>query len=130
MAKRKPGVREMSQWQDVERRLARVRKFAGWMDDKFALPGTRVRFGLDTLVGLLPGVGDAATAVVGLWLIGEAFRMKASTGVLIRMCGNVLIDATLGAVPIAGDLFDWYWKSNRRNAVLLEKHLNKRVAGP
>ncbi len=120
----------MSQWKDVERRLARVRKFAGLMDDKFALPGTRIRFGLDTLVGLLPGVGDAATAVVGLWLIGEAFRMKASTGVLIRMCGNVLIDATLGAVPIAGDLFDWYWKSNRRNAVLLEKHLKKRVADP
>ncbi|QDV83517.1 hypothetical protein TBK1r_24590 [Stieleria magnilauensis] len=120
----------MSQWKDVERRLARVRTFAGLMDDKFALPGTRIRFGLDTLVGLLPGVGDAATAVVGLWLIGEAFRMKASTGVLIRMCGNVLIDATLGAVPIAGDLFDWYWKSNRRNAVLLEKHLQKRVADP
>ncbi|WP_419581256.1 DUF4112 domain-containing protein [Stieleria magnilauensis] len=130
MAIRQPGVREMSQWKDVERRLARVRTFAGLMDDKFALPGTRIRFGLDTLVGLLPGVGDAATAVVGLWLIGEAFRMKASTGVLIRMCGNVLIDATLGAVPIAGDLFDWYWKSNRRNAVLLEKHLQKRVADP
>lgn len=130
MAIRQPGVREMSQWKDVERRLVRVRKFAGLMDDKFALPGTGIRFGLDTLVGLLPGVGDAATAVVGLWLIGEAIRMKASTGVLIRMCGNVLIDATLGAVPIAGDLFDWYWKSNRRNAVLLEKHLQKRVADP
>ncbi len=119
----------MSQWEDVQRRLERVGKFAGLMDDKFALPGTRLRFGLDSLLGLLPGVGDAATAAMGVWLIAEAARMKVPKGVLVRMCGNWLVDATLGSVPIAGDLFDLYWKSNRRNAVLLEKHLKKRAGG-
>ena len=116
----------MSQWEEVERRLQRVRRFAGMMDDKYALPGTRIRFGLDSLVGLLPGAGDAATAIAGLWLIAEAFQLKASYGVLIRMCVNLLLDSTLGAIPIVGDVFDLFWKSNRRNAEMLERFLKQR----
>lgn len=116
---------DMSQWNDVERRLNRVRRVAGLMDDKFAIPGTRIRFGLDSLVGLVPGVGDAATSVAGLWLVVEAARLKTPRGILLRMCLNLFVDSTLGAVPLAGDVFDLYWKSNRRNAVLLEKFLQQ-----
>lgn len=116
----------MSQWTDVERRVERVRRFAALLDDKYAVPGTRLRFGLDSLVGLVPGVGDAATAIAGLWLIAEARRLRVSRGVLVRMCMNLLVDSTLGAVPVAGDVFDLYWKSNRRNAELLERYLKQR----
>lgn len=93
------------------------------MDDQFRIPGTRVRFGIDSLIGLLPGIGDAVTTVAGLWLISEAIRLKVPRRVLVRMLVNLGIDSTVGAVPLAGDLFDVYWKSNRRNAELLEKTL-------
>lgn len=118
--------RAKSQWNDVEQRLKRVQKFAQLMDDRFAVPGTRLRFGMDSLVGLIPGAGDAATAVAGIWLIVEAARLNASRGILLRMCFNLFVDSTLGAVPIAGDLFDVYWKSNRRNAELLQRFLEQR----
>lgn len=119
----------MSQWKDVERRLARVHRFAKTMDDQFAIPGTRIRFGVDSLLGLLPGVGDLATAIAGIWLIGEAARLKVPRMILLRMCFNWLIDSTFGSIPIAGDLFDVYWKSNRRNAELLQKHLESKSGG-
>ena len=118
----------MEQWKDVERRLERVRKFAGMMDDNFSVPGTKIRFGIDSVVGLFPGVGDFAMAVAGLWLVGEAYRLKVSWIVLIQMIINVVVDSTLGAIPIVGDVFDVYWKSNRRNADLLEKFLRDRSA--
>lgn len=116
----------MAQWNDVQRRLERIRKLAGMMDDKYSIPGTRIRFGLDSLIGLVPGIGDFATAAAGFWLIVEAFRLKASWGVLIRMLLNFSVDSIVGLIPIAGDLFDVYWKSNRRNADLLEKFLRDR----
>ncbi len=93
------------------------------MDDQFHLPGTRIRFGIDSLVGLLPVAGDAVTTVAGLWLIAEAVRMNVPRGVLLRMLINLGVDSTLGSVPLVGDLFDVYWKSNRRNADLLEQFL-------
>ncbi len=96
---------------------------AEFMDDKFVVPGTRIRFGMDSLIGLLPGVGDAATAVAGIWLIIEGARLGVPFWTLIRMLMNLGVDVTVGSIPVLGDLFDVYWKSNRRNANLLEKHL-------
>lgn len=116
----------MTQWTDVERRLERIRKMASMMDDKYSVPGTKIRFGIDSLVGLIPGIGDLATAAAGLWLIAEAYRLKASWGVLIRMLFNFTVDSILGLIPIIGDVFDVYWKSNRRNAILLENFLRAR----
>jgi hypothetical protein len=121
-------MKETAPWDEIERRLERVRKFAGMMDDRFSIPGTRIRFGIDSMVGLLPGVGDFATAVAGLWLVREAYRLKVSSIILIRMIVNVVIDSTLGVIPVVGDFFDVYWKSNRRNAELLEKALRDRSA--
>lgn len=108
------------------RRLERVRKIAGMMDDSFSVPFTRIRFGWDSLIGLVPVVGDATTSIAGLWLIVEAFRLRASWGVLLRMLFNFFLDSTIGLIPIFGDFFDVYWKSNRRNAELLATFLQRR----
>lgn len=118
----------MERWEDVQRRVERVKWFASWMDDKFALPGTRIRFGLDSLLGLLPGVGDLATGAAGLWLVVEGWRLRLPFSVLVQMIINLIIDMAGGAIPIVGDLFDVYWKSNRRNADLLQRWLEKRLA--
>lgn len=96
---------------------------AQFMDDQFVIPGTKIRFGMDSLIGLLPGVGDAATAVAGIWLIIEGIRLGVPFWTLIRMLINLGVDVTVGSIPLLGDVFDVFWKSNRRNANLIEKHL-------
>jgi len=82
--------------------------------------------GLDPILGLIPGIGDAAGAVLAAWILVEAFRMGASRATLVRMAGNVALDAGLGVIPVLGDIFDFAWKANLRNVALLERHL----AGP
>ena len=79
--------------------------------------------GLDPILGLIPGIGDAAGAVLAAWIIVEAFRMGASRATLVRMAGNVALDAGLGVIPVLGDIFDFAWKANLRNVALLERHL-------
>lgn len=98
-------------------------KFAYWLDAGFRIPGTNRRFGLDPLLGLIPGGGDAAGAVLAGWILIEAVRVGASRATLLRIAGNVALDAGLGAVPLIGDIFDFAWKANLRNVALLEKHL-------
>jgi hypothetical protein len=87
------------------------------------VPGTNLRFGLDPLLGLIPGAGDAVGAVLAGWILVEAVRLGASRATLVRMAGNVALDAILGAVPIIGDIFDFAWKANLRNVTLLKRHL-------
>ena len=87
------------------------------------MPGTSIRFGFDPILGLVPGLGDAVGAVLAAWVLIEAFRMGASRATLLRMAGNVALDAGLGAIPVFGDLFDFAWKANLRNVALLERHL-------
>ena len=116
----------MSQRDEVHQRLKRVNQLAKMMDDRFSIPGTRIRFGLDSLVGLIPGLGDSATAIAGLWLVAEAARMKVPRMTIIKMLINVGIDFVFGLIPIFGDVFDVFWKSNRKNATLLEQHLKRR----
>ncbi|OYP38398.1 DUF4112 domain-containing protein [Rhodopirellula sp. MGV] len=118
----------MTEYEQIQRRVARVRRLSTWLDSRFRIPGTKIRLGLDSLVGVLPGAGDAASAVVSLWLISEAARLGVPVKTLTRMLLNVLADSTLGAIPIVGDLFDIFWKSNLRNAELLEAEV-KRIHG-
>jgi hypothetical protein len=103
--------------------LARARVVGRLLDEAIRVPGTSVRIGLDPLIGLVPGVGDVVGAVASAYIVLEAARAGAPASVLARMLGNVGIDAVVGALPLAGDVFDFAWKSNTRNVRLLERHL-------
>lgn len=104
--------------------LRRLDLVATLMDNRFRIPGTRWHFGLDGLVGMIPGIGDAAGAIVSGWIILEARRLGVPTPLLLKMLANLGIDMAVGAVPVLGDLFDFAWKANRRNVDLLRQHLD------
>ena len=104
----------------VERR---VRIVADLLDDAVRIPGTQLRFGLDPLLGLIPGIGDLVGGALSAYIIVEAARAGAPPALLLRMLGNVGVDSLIGALPVAGDAFDFAWKSNSRNVRLLRGHL-------
>lgn len=108
---------------DEEIALQRVARLAYWLDDRFRIPGTRLRVGLDGLLGLIPGIGDTATALIAAYVVLEAARLGIPKAMLARMLANVGIDYIVGLVPLVGDLGDFAWKANRRNARLLRDHL-------
>ncbi len=93
--------------------LARV------LDDIFQIPGTSIRFGLDAIIGLIPGVGDLVTGVASSLIIFSAWERGLSRVTLARMVANVAIDTLVGSMPIVGDVFDAAWKANRKNYNLL-----------
>jgi hypothetical protein len=102
--------------------LPQLRRFAFWLDAGIAVPGTSIRVGLDPLLGLVPGLGDAAGALLAAWILVEAIRMGASRATLARIASNIAIDALVGALPVLGDVFDIVWKANLKNVALLERH--------
>ncbi|NKF20786.1 DUF4112 domain-containing protein [Solimonas marina] len=106
---------------------ARLRRYATWLDSGIGVPGTRWQIGVEALIGLIPGIGDVAGAVLGSWFVIEAARLRAPRPLLARMVGNVVFDALLGLVPVAGDLADFVFKSNRRNLALLDAHIDARL---
>jgi len=106
-----------------EARLKRVRLLSRLLDEQFRIPGTTQRIGLDGLLGLIPGVGDAAGALLSTYILYEAIRLGTPTSVLLRMVANIGIDTVVGAIPVAGDIFDIAWKANKKNAVLLHAYL-------
>jgi hypothetical protein len=108
-----------------EERIARIEALATLLDTAFIVPGTNLRFGFDALIGLVPGIGDAVTTAVSLWLVKEARALGAPGHLVARMLGNIAIDGVVGAVPFLGDAFDLVWKSNRRNLHLLRRHLER-----
>lgn len=103
--------------------LERVERIAWLLDGAIVIPGTGRRVGLDALLGLVPVAGDLAGGLLGGWIVCEAFRLGAPAGLIARMLGNLAIDTGLGAIPLAGDVFDAAWKANRRNADLLRDWL-------
>jgi Domain of unknown function (DUF4112) len=107
--------------------FAAARTLAHWLDAGIRIPGTILRFGLDPLIGLIPGVGDAAGAVLAGWILVEAMRLGASRATVLRIAGNIALDAGVGAIPVLGDIFDFAWKANLRNVALLERHLGAPV---
>lgn len=104
-------------------RFHALKRFAEVLDSGIRVPRTSWRFGLDPILGLIPGFGDVAGAVLAGWVFVEAVRLGASRATLLRIAGNVALDATAGALPVVGDVFDFAWKANLRNVALLERHL-------
>jgi hypothetical protein len=110
--------------------LGTVRRWARLLDSQFRIPGTNIRFGLDPIIGLVPGVGDLVGPVFGLLVIAHAWQMRVPKIVIARMAVNAGIDALLGVVPFLGDAADVFWKANQANVRLLEQHsFKRRTAG-
>jgi Domain of unknown function (DUF4112) len=108
---------------DAER--TRLTTLARALDAAVRIPGTNVRFGLDAVIGLVPGVGDLAGAAIAGYIVLAAVRAGAPASVLARMLLNVAIDTVGGSVPVVGDLFDVGWRANTRNVALLDAHLDR-----
>ena len=106
-----------------QKRLARLTRIAERLDGRFRLPGTGIRFGWDSILGLVPGVGDLVTTGPSLWMIYEGWQMGARKRVLAKMGANAMVDLTIGGLPLIGDAFDLYFKSHRRNVALLKRDL-------
>ena len=106
--------------------MRRLSYFASWLDDRFAIPGTKVRFGMDTVIGLVPGVGDLVGAALSSYIVFEGRRLGIPKRLTTKMVGNIAVDAAIGAIPIIGDLADIHWKANRKNVHLLMNHLRSR----
>ncbi|MDP9291519.1 MAG: DUF4112 domain-containing protein [Verrucomicrobiota bacterium] len=105
-----------------------VRLISRLMDTVFVVPGTNIRFGLDPIIGMLPGAGDMADALISAFLISRSARYGVPKIVIARMALNVLINTLGGAVPVVGDAFSIWWKSNVMNYELLRKHATSRRA--
>jgi hypothetical protein len=108
----------------IEKRKTDALHRLSWaLDEMFRVPGTKMRFGLDALIGLLPAGGDLAGGIASAWILIAAQRMGAGPIILARMGLNIFIDTVVGAVPVIGDLFDAGWKSNQKNIALLDRYL-------
>jgi Domain of unknown function (DUF4112) len=108
--------------------VERLRTLARLLDSAMRVPGTQYRFGIDALIGLVPGIGDAIGAIFSTYIVFQAARLGASRATLVRMLGNVALDTIVGEVPLLGDLFDVGWKANTRNVALLESHVERPAA--
>ena len=106
-------------------RIARLDALASLLDTAILIPGTNVRFGLDAMIGLVPGIGDTITTLLSLYIVKEARALGAPRHLILRMLGNVALDGVVGAVPLAGDLFDVMWRANKRNMKLLREWLER-----
>ncbi len=106
-------------------RLARIERLATLLDTALVIPFTKFRFGVDSLFGLAPVVGDVVTTGLALYIVYEAHKLGAPKHVLGRMLTNVALDGLIGAVPVAGDVFDVLWRANKRNVRILREHLDR-----
>ncbi len=116
-----PGVTGVQPARETE--LARLERVARVLDASVRVPGTPLSVGLDSLIGLVPLIGDLATTFVSLWIVYRGWRLGARRATVARMLGNVGLDFLIGSVPLAGDLFDVAWKANLRNVRLLRREL-------
>jgi hypothetical protein len=119
-----PGM--SSDPQSVRKRLEALEMM---LERSFHIPGTRIPFGLDAIVGLVPVLGDIVTAALGAYMIWEARNLGMSKWQLTRMAANLGIDTAIGAIPLLGDMFDFMWRSNSKNLRIIKKHLDKHHPG-
>jgi hypothetical protein len=110
---------------DENEKLRELDELARNLDSRWRIPGTGIRFGLDAVAGLIPGVGDVAAALISSHIIFHAARAGAPPHVLGRMVGNVALDTAVGSIPVLGSVFDLFFKANNRNVRLLRRHLER-----
>jgi hypothetical protein len=106
-------------------RLDALRKVAQLLDSAFVVPGTSMRIGLDPILGLVPGLGDLISPLFTVGILWQGRELGIPKVVQLRMIFNVAIDTVVGLVPVLGDLFDFAWKANDMNMVLLERHAHE-----
>jgi hypothetical protein len=110
--------------------IARVTMLAKLMDSAVLIPGLNRRVGLDAVLGLVPGIGDAVSAALSSYIIWEARQLGLPRWKIARMIGNVAVDTAIGAIPLAGDVFDVFFKANQRNIRIIHEHLGTPKRGP
>lgn len=130
-ARTSPVIRMRQLTPGQEQRLELIRRVSRLLDSAMVLPGTSFRFGLDPILGLLPGLGDLVSPLFTIGVIWQARDLGIPRVVQLRMIFNVAIDTVLGIVPVAGDIFDFAWKANDKNLALLERYAyeERRPAG-
>ncbi len=107
------------------RRVERLRWLGNLLDNSIPVPGTNFRFGVDTVIGLVPGVGDLVGGAMSVYIILEAARLGVPRSLLARMGYHVAVDTVVGGIPLLGDLFDAGYKSNMRNLALIREHIDR-----
>lgn len=110
---------------DVASVRQRIEALERLMEGMVTLPGTRQRMGLDAILGLVPIIGDLASAAIGAWIVWEARNLGMSKFQLARMATNVGVDTAIGAIPLVGDAFDFFFRSNSRNLRIIKRHLDR-----
>ncbi|HEX2509141.1 MAG TPA: DUF4112 domain-containing protein [Microvirga sp.] len=105
--------------------LARITLLTRLLDSAFLIPGLNRRVGLDAIIGLVPGIGDAVSALLASYIIWEARQLGLPRWKIARMIGNVAVDTAVGAIPVAGDAFDLFFKANERNLRIINEHLKR-----
>lgn len=115
-----------------ERQLAvhRLERLARLLDTAYRIPGTKIGFGLDALLGLVPVIGDLGAAALSAYLIYQARQLNVPKSAIARMIGNVALETALGSVPLAGDMFDLFWRANMRNLRILRRHMDSIDSAP
>ncbi len=122
-------IPELDPYEDAySKDLRRIQRLAHLFDARFSIPGTKVRFGWDGLIGLIPAVGDTLTLLPQLYLLFEAIRLRLGWPTVLKMLLNVLIDWAVGTIPVLGDVFDIAFKSNLRNANLVAEAIRQQRA--
>jgi hypothetical protein len=105
-----------------QRLLARLHRYAWVLDNSIPVPGSKYRIGIDPIIGLVPGIGDAIGALLSMYIVVEGARSGLPRVILLRMGLNIAIELVLGTIPLFGNLFDMAWKANVRNVRLLERY--------
>ncbi|QQA41380.1 DUF4112 domain-containing protein [Pelagovum pacificum] len=111
----------------IDLELQKLENLANRMDAAFRIPGTGIRVGADSIIGLVPGIGDGLALAPAGWIMWKARELGAPSHLLTRMGANVAIDAVIGSIPLIGDLFDVGWKANLRNVKLLREHMERKM---
>lgn len=111
---------------DEKGELALIRQIRKWMDEAVTIPGSKLKVGLDPIIGLIPVIGDLSSAAIGGYILHAANKLGVPTNVMVRMLFNLVIDALIGFIPVVGDYLDVLYKANSKNVALIEQSILNR----